>query len=64
MQMDIHKSLYPFYTTNKIPMLRQESQKRGSLAAIARYITIISAIGYLQIFKAGYFFSKKLCHGL
>ena len=33
------------------------------MAAIARYITIIFTVGRLQIFKAGYFFPQKRCHG-
>jgi len=41
-------------------MLRQESQKCAFSAEIARYITIIYTSGYLQIFKAGYSFSKKI----
>jgi len=45
-------------------MLRQQSQKCASLAAIARFITVIYAVDYLQIFKAGCFFSRKHCHGL
>jgi len=38
----------------------------GSLAAIARYISIttIYTVGYLQIFNAGHFFSSKHCHDL
>ena len=28
------------------------------------YIPIIFTIGYQQIFKAGYLFSRKYCHGL
>jgi len=67
MQMYFHETLYRFYTTTqqrKCPMLRQQSQKCPSLAVVARYITIIFTIGYLQIFKAGYFFSQKYFHGL
>jgi len=41
-------------------MLWQQSQKWASLAAIARYIMIIFSIGYLQIFKTGYFFHKSI----
>ena len=47
----------------KYPVAGQQSQKCASLAVIARYIKIIYT-GYLQIFKAGYFFSKKRGHGL
>ena len=35
MQMHIHKTLYPFYTPQRdCPMLRQQSQKYSSLAAM------------------------------
>ena len=46
-QMDVHKTLFPFPTKDafphkeKYPMLWQESQKFASLAAIPMYITII-----------------------
>jgi len=49
----------------KCPMLRQQSRKNASLAAIARYIiTTIYTVGYQQIFNAGHFFSSKHCHDL
>jgi len=67
MQTCVHEMLYRFYTTKpqrKCPMLRQQSQICASLSAIARYIMIIFTIGYLQIFKEGYFFSQTYCHGL
>jgi len=66
MQMYVHDTLNLFYTPTpqrKWPMLRQQSQTRACLAAVARYIAIIFSIRYLQIFKAGYFFSQKYCHG-
>ena len=44
----------------KCPVLWQQSQKWASLAAIAKYIMIIFSIGYLQIFKTGYFFTNVL----
>jgi len=44
----------------KCHMLWQQSQKWASLAAIARYIMIIFSIGYLQIFKTGYYFHKSI----
>jgi len=40
-------------------VLRQQSQKCASLAAIARYITIIYTIGYVQVFKAARCFCKE-----
>jgi len=56
MQMDFHKTLHPFYTTKK----GNSRKKWASLASIARYIMIIFSIGYLQIFKTGYFFHKSI----
>ena len=47
-----HKENAPCYGNSR--------KKRVSLAAIAKYIMIISFIGYLQIFKTGYFFTKVL----
>jgi len=41
-------------------MLWQQSQELASLAAMARYIIIIFSIGYLHIFKTGYFFHKSI----
>jgi len=65
MQMDIHKTLYPFYTTKKMPHVTVTITKNASLAAIARYISVttIYTVGYLQIFNVGHFFSSKHCHG-
>jgi len=59
MQMDVHKMLYPFYTTKKMPHVTVIITINASLAAIARYnsITTICTEGYLQIFNAGHFFS-------
>jgi len=64
MQMDIHKTLYPFHTTKKMPHVTVTITKNASLAAIARYISIttIYTVGYLQIFNVGHFFSSKHCH--
>jgi len=66
MQMDVHKSLYPFYTTEKMPHVMVTITKTASLAAIARYISIttIYTVGYLQIFNAEHYFSSKHCHDL
>jgi len=66
MQKDVQKTLYPFYTTKKIPHVTVTLTKSASLAAIARYISItkIYIVGYLQIFNAGHFFSKKHCNDL
>jgi len=60
MQMDVHKSLYPFYTTKKMPRVTVTIAKNASLAAIVRYISIttIYTVGYLQIFNAGNFLSR------
>jgi len=65
--MDVHKSLYPFYTTKEMPHVTVTiTKKNASLAAVARYIgiTTIYTVGYLQIFNAGDFFSSKHCHDL
>jgi len=53
MQMDVNKSLYPFYTTKEMPHVTITITKNVSLAAIARYISIttIYTVGYLQIFE-------------
>jgi len=66
MQMDVHKSLYTFYTTNEMPHVTVTITKNASLAAIARHIstTTIFTVCYLQIFNAGHFFSCKDCHDL
>jgi len=37
MQMEIHKTLYPFYTTKKMPHVTVTITKNASLAALARY---------------------------
>jgi len=66
-QMDIHKTLYPFYTTKKMPHVTVTITKNTSFAAIARYISIttICTVGYLQIFNArGEFLFNKHCHDL
>jgi len=66
MQVDVNKSLYPFYTTKKIPHVTVTITKNALLAAIARYISIptIYTVGYLQIFNTGHFFSSKHCNDL
>jgi len=66
MQMDVHKSLYPFYTTKKMPHVTVTITKNASLAAIARYISIMTIyiVRNLQIFNAGHFFSSKYCNDL
>jgi len=55
MQLDVHKTLYPFYTTNKMPHVTVTITKNASLAAIARYIsyTTMYTVGYLQISTQG-----------
>ena len=64
MQMDAQKTLYPFYTTKKIPHVTVTLTKNASLAAIARYtsITTIYIARNLQIFNAGHFFSSNHCN--
>jgi len=50
----------------KCPCFGNNHKKNASLAAIARYISImiIYTVGYLHIFNAGQFFSSKHCHDL
>ena len=64
--MDVHKSLYPFYTTKKMPHVTVIITEKASLAAIVRYISIttIYTVGYLQIFNTGHFLSSMHCHDL
>jgi len=66
MQIDVQQTLYPFYTTKKMPHGTVTITENASLAAIARYISImtICTVGYLQIFNAGDLFSSKQCHDL
>ena len=60
-QMEVHTTLYPFYTTNKMPHVAVTIIKNVSLAAIARYnsITTIYIMRNLQISNAGHFISSK-----
>jgi len=53
MQMDVHKTLCPFKAAKEIPRVTATVTKMCFVgtAAIARYITIIYTIGYLQIFS-------------
>jgi len=50
----------------KCPVLRQQSQKCASLAALVRYITIIYILHnrLTADFQRGQFVSKKHCHCL
>jgi len=66
MQMDVQKTLYPFYTAKKKPLVTVAITKNASLAAIARYIRITTnyIVRNLQIFNAGHFFSSKHCNDL
>jgi len=62
MQMDVHNTLYPFYTTKKMPHVTVTITKNASLAAIARYSSITTSytVGYLQTFNAGHFFQVSI----
>jgi len=66
MQIDVHETLHPFYTTKQMPHVAVTITKNASLSAIARYISIttIYTVRYLQIFNAGHFFSSKHCNDL
>jgi len=66
MQMDVHKTLYPFYTTKKIPRVTVTITKKhfvSSNSQVYQYTTIYT-VRYLQIFNAGHFFSSKHYHDL
>jgi len=65
-QMNVHETLYPFYTTNNIPHVMVTITKNAYLAVIASYIstTTIYTVRYLQIFNAGHSFSSKHCNDL
>jgi len=64
--MDVHKTLYPFYTEKEMSHVTVTITKNASLAAIARYISnmTIYTVHYLQIFNTGHFFSSKHCNDL
>jgi len=64
MQMDVHKTLYPFYAKENIPCYGNNHKKNALLAAVARYISIttIYTVGYLQIFNTGHLFSSRQWH--
>jgi len=66
MQMEVKKTLYPFYTTKKMPHVTVTITKNVWLAAIARYNSIrtIYIVRNLQIFNVGHFFSSKRCNDL
>jgi len=66
MQMDVHKTLYPFYATKDMSHVTVTITKNGSLAAIAMYISIMTfyTVRYLQIFNAWHFSSSKHRHDL
>jgi len=64
--MEVHKTLYPFYTTKKMPHVTVTITKNALLAASVMHISIttICTVHYLQIFNEGHFFSSKHCHDL
>ena len=66
MQMDVHKTRFPLYTTKKMSHVTVKIIINTWLAATVRYISIttIYTVGYLQIFNASHFFSSKHCHDL
>jgi len=64
-QMDLHKTLYHFYTTKMMTHVTVTITKNAlwwQQYPGPRYITIIYIVGYLQIFKAENFLSSKQCH--
>jgi len=56
MQMDVHKTLYLFYTTKLMPRATATVTKMRFFVSNIEvgYITIIYTIGYLQFFQAGF----------
>jgi len=66
MQMDVQKTVYPFYTAKKMPHVPVTITKNASLAAIVRYISIMTIYieRNLQIFNAWHFFSSMHCNDL
>jgi len=66
MQVDVNKTLYPFYTEKEMSHVTVTITKNAMLAAIARYISVTTIYtgGYLQILNARHFFSSKHCHDL
>jgi len=50
--MDVHKTLYPFYTTKKMPHVVATLAKMGFVAS---HFMILFPISHPQIFKTGYF---------
>jgi len=48
MQMDVHKTLYPLYTTKKMAHVAAAVRKMPFVGSIARYITIIYTINTLS----------------
>jgi len=67
-QMDVHKTLNPFYTTKKMPHDTVTITKKHFVSSNSQvyqyHYTTIYTVGYLQKFKAGHFFSSKHCHDL
>jgi len=53
MQMEVQKSLYPFYTTKKMPHVTVTTTKNVSLAAIARYVSITEEAACLRTYALG-----------
>jgi len=67
MQMDVHKTLYPFYTTKKVPHCYGNNHKKRFVGSNSQINNITSyTVGYLQIYNVGHFFSskRKHCHDL
>jgi len=58
------KELAQKKTTKKMPHVTVIITKMCFVASIARCITIVYTVGYLQIFNAEYFYSSKHCHDL
>jgi len=68
MQMDVHKTLNPLYTTKKMPHVTVTITRKRFVSSNSQvyyyHDTTIYIVGYLQKFNAGHFFSSKHCHDL
>jgi len=60
-QMDVHKTLYCFYHTNKMPHVTTRVTEMPFFGSNSQAY-YDNPVGYLQIFKAGSFFQSSLAN--
>jgi len=60
MQMDVHKPLYPFYNTKKMPRVMATVAKMRFVGSDSQLYYDNFTIGYLQIFKQGTSFHRSI----